>query len=88
MLVRLTELRGQPVWVNPIHVKAVRPKSKFTEIIIPMNSALGQASVKVKESAEEVVELLNAGMPDYLPPLPPDDEGGTAGGGAMVGLLG
>ena len=83
MLVRLTELKGQPVWVNPIHVKAVRSKARFTEIIIPMNSALGQANVKVKEPAEEVVELLNAGMPDYLP-LPPDDE---AGGPAMAAMM-
>ena len=86
MLVRLTELKGPSVWVNPIHVKAVRGRAKYTEVIIPINTALGQAAIKVKESPEEVVELLNTGMPDFLPPLPLDDDsGGGAAAAAMMG---
>jgi uncharacterized protein YlzI (FlbEa/FlbD family) len=80
MLVRLTDIKGQPVWVNPIHVRAVRAKSKYTEVIVPLNTAMGQSVVKVKESVDEVVETLNAGMPEILPPLPPDDDGGSGGG--------
>lgn len=91
MLVRLTETKGQPVWVNPIHVKAVRPKSKYTEVFVPLNSAFGTVSIKVKETADEVVDALNAGMPDILPPLPPEDDAGGdgfSGGAGAAALMG
>lgn len=91
MLVRLTDTKDQPVWVNPIHVKAVRPKSKYTEVFVPLNSSFGTVSIKVKGTPEEIVDALNAGMPDLLPPLPPEDDasgGGFAGGAGAAALMG
>ncbi len=91
MFVRLTDHKDNPVWVNPIHVRAVRERSKYTEVVLPMNTSMGQVIVKIKQPAEEVVELLNAGMPEFLP-FPPDDDsgggGGLAGGAGAAALMG
>lgn len=91
MLVQLTTTKGQPIWVNPIHVRAVRAKPRHTEVVIPNNSPMGQSIVKVQGAVEDVVAALNAGMPEIMPSLPLDEEtggGGYAGGAAAAGLMG
>lgn len=88
MLVKLTDVKGRPVWINPIHVKGVRQRSKATEIYVAFNASFGQISVKVKEPAEDVVELLNMAMPDLLPLPPMEDERRKGGGAAAAAMMG
>ena len=91
MLVRLTDIKGKPVWINPIYVKAVYAKPKYTVVDITLNTSL-RSVLKVSGSVEGVVEAINLAMPEILPPLPPDDEsgpdaasGGVAGAAVLMG---
>ena len=86
MFVRLTDIKGKPVWINPIHVRAVRQKSKFTEIVVPYHSPMGQTVLKAREPAEEVVETLNRGMSGIMAPFIPEDE--PSAGGLSAGAMG
>jgi len=88
MLVRLTNIKGQDIWINPIHVKAVYAKSKHTEVVIPLNPTMGHSIVKVTGSVQEVVTAINLGMPEILSSLPPEDEPGLGGGAGAAALMG
>lgn len=65
MLVKLIDIKGQEIWVNPVYVKAVRPSKKgVTEVFISFGSQwAAQTSVKVKANADEVAEAISAAMP-------------------------
>ena len=88
MLMRLTNIKGQDIWINPIHVKAVYAKRKHTEVVVPLNPTVGHSVVKVTGTVQEVVQALNLGMPEILPPLPPEDESGLGGGAGAAALMG
>lgn len=77
MLVRFTDSEGREVWVNPVHVKAVRAKKgllggkKGTEIWFDWET--GSESVDVPLEPEQVAGALNAAMPEVMGlPLPPE----------------
>ena len=65
MLVKLIDIKGQEIWINPVFVKAVRPAKKgVTEVFIAFgNHWSPQSSVKVKANADEVAEAISAAMP-------------------------
>jgi hypothetical protein len=85
MLVRFTDRKGKVCWVNPVHVRAVRPHKGGTAIVLPVSGLEG--SVEVRLPVDDVARMLNAGMPICAAALPPDDEPGTdEGDGAMGGL--
>jgi len=94
MLVRLVDKSGAEWWINPMHVKAVKGKRGMSEVYIAVNTTWGQASIKVRETPEVIVEALNAAMPEVFAYAPPDDDassphaatgGGAAGAAAMSG---
>lgn len=85
MLVELTDTKGRQVWINPIHVKAVRDKSKYVEVVLPHNSQMGQSVIKARGPVEDIVRAINAGMPEFMLPLPPEEDeshGGFVAGSA------
>jgi hypothetical protein len=65
MLVKLTDIKGKDIWVNPIYVKAVtQSKRDVTEVYIAYGSPWGAVhSVKVRGAPEEVAEAISAAMP-------------------------
>jgi len=91
MLVKLTDAKGNEVWINPIHVKLIREKRGKSEIHMAVGSAWGAApaTLKIRVPAEELVAVLNAGMPDmaYVPDEETgmDQSGDAAAASAMMG---
>lgn len=78
MLVKLLDYKGAEAWINPVHVRLVRPAGRFTEIVLGTRPSMsGFWTLKVRGSPEEVAYVLNAGMPadGYIP----DDEGHAGG---------
>lgn len=75
MLVRLTDIKGNEVWVNPAYVRYVRPHAGKTEVMIPVPSKWGiPGPVLTDTPVETVVELLNASMPGFFTSAPYDLE--------------
>jgi hypothetical protein len=73
MLVQFTTTDGREIWINPIHVKAVRAKTGLlggkknaTEIWLGWTST--SESIDVPMSPAEVATLLNAATPAALLP--------------------
>ena len=65
MLVRLTDIKTGDVWINPLYVKAVIKKSKYTEVFINYGTAFSaKQSIRVDEAAEDVALKISAAMPD------------------------
>lgn len=59
MLARLTTTKNQDVWVNPSHVRVVRSKGAYTEVVIdPMYLTL-----KIAAPIVDVVATLDAASP-------------------------
>lgn len=59
MLARLTTTKNEEVWVNPSHVRVVRAKSSYTEVVIdPLYLTL-----KIAAPIAEVVATLDAASP-------------------------
>jgi len=86
MLVKINEVKGKPIWINPVHVKGVRPWKQGAMLYIAINSNFGEQSIKTTDPVEEVVKLLNAGMPDWLSLMPLEDDG-RAGGAAAAAAV-
>ena len=62
MLVQFTDTRGKVHYINAVYVKSVQPKGDTCVVEIS-----GRASkLKVKLNAEQVVEIVNAAMPNSL----------------------
>lgn len=84
MLVPFTDSEGREVWINPIHVKAVRVKKgllggkKGSEIWFSW--ATGASAINVNLEPAAVAAHLNAGMPDLLPPVADDEDETTKAG--------
>jgi hypothetical protein len=61
MLVRFTDTKDKPVWVNPVHVKSLTPKKpEVTSINMSVPTA---APINVRMPIDEVAARLNAAMP-------------------------
>lgn len=59
MLARLTTTKNEELWVNPSHVRTVRTKGAYTEVMIdPMYLIL-----KIAAPIAEVVATLDAASP-------------------------
>lgn len=65
MLVKITDIKDNVVWINPIYVKAVAQSKKgVTEIYIAYGSQWNQqTSIKVRAGVDEVAEAISAAMP-------------------------
>lgn len=79
MLVEFQDNKGQTVWVNPVHVRMVRVRGKFTEITFGVgHGTWGLWVVKVAEAPERVAQRLNDAAGLSLASLPLDDDGELA----------
>ncbi|MEQ8844076.1 MAG: hypothetical protein RIB58_04405 [Phycisphaerales bacterium] len=87
MLVRFLDVKQKVHWVNPIHVKVVTEDKKGVTLIA-IKHELGWGSVqpviKTRQPVDEVAELLNVGMPDYVSFAPSDDGDGDDDGGSAA----
>ena len=74
MLVQFTDSEGREVWLNPIHVKAVRVRKgllggkKGADVWFSWQTA--SESIAIPMEPTEVATLLNAGMPEVMLPGP------------------
>lgn len=79
MLVRLVDIKGVEIWINPAYVRYVRRHNGKTEVGVQVPSRWGvPAAVQTDEPAESVVELLNSAMPAFFPSAPYDIESDEA----------
>jgi uncharacterized protein YlzI (FlbEa/FlbD family) len=62
MLVALTDLRGKMQYINAVYVKSVQPKGETCIVEVSGRTS----KLKVKMSAERVVEMVNAAMPNSI----------------------
>lgn len=62
MLVGLPDTKGRTHYINAMYVKSVQPKGQDSTVEISGRST----KLRVRMSAEEVVELLNAAMPSSI----------------------
>lgn len=85
MLVKFTDTKGVDTWVNAAHVKGLREKRGVTEIFVTINPTWGQNSIKVRQPAAEIAELLNAAMPGFF--FPPDDDSGGGSAATNAAIL-
>lgn len=76
MLVKFMDKSDQPVWVNPLHVKYLQPKSKGTMIVMGPTLFL-----KVTASPEEAAEAISAALPDQVVLMPAEDDQDASPGG-------
>lgn len=79
MLVKLTDIKGKEVWINPLYVKAVASKGNDgAEVFVTYGSAWSQVtSIKVKAPAADVAAAISAAMPDaaaYMAAVATDEE--------------
>lgn len=78
MLVPFTDSEGREVWVNPIHVKAVRVRKgllggkKGSDIWFSWQTSSESIAIPLEPS--EVAAALNAAMPAVMLPAPVSDE--------------
>lgn len=86
MLVQLTDIKGRPVWINPIHVRAVRDKARYVEVIVPNNTQIGNGLVKARGPVEDVVRAINDAMPEVMPALAPEDDSSASGFSPGAGM--
>ena len=62
MLVGLADTKGRVQYINAVYVKSVQPKGTDSVLEISGRST----KLRVRMPAEQVVELLNAAMPNSL----------------------
>lgn len=62
MLVQFTDTRGKIHYINAVYVKSVQPKGDICVVEISGRTS----KLKVKLNAEQVVEIVNAAMPNSL----------------------
>jgi len=79
MLIKLTDIKGRDVWINPLYVKAVTSRGKEgAEVFVTYGSVWSQVtSIKVKAPAEDVAAAISAAMPDaaaYMAALDSEEE--------------
>lgn len=81
MLTPFTTTDGREIWINPVHVKAVRGKTGLmggkkpgTEIWLSWEST--SEAVTVPDDVAEVAEKLNANMPEVF--FPTGDSGSSS----------
>lgn len=67
MLIKLTDIKGQEFWINPIHVKGItRKKDGPSEVHIHLGSSSWGVpinSIKVNAEAQALADLISAAMP-------------------------
>jgi hypothetical protein len=81
MLVKLTT-KTNDIWVNPLHVRLVRPKRNGTDLVLAHTW-----TVRVDQPAEEVATLISASLPAMIP-FVPDDTDDAGGDAAVVATMG
>jgi len=66
MLIKLTDIKGRDIWINPAYVKGVFQKSKeVAEVYVRWGSGLSVSDVlKVRARADDVAAGISAAMPD------------------------
>lgn len=79
MLIKLTDIKGRDVWINPAYVKGVFQKSKeITEVYVRWGAGLSVSDVlKVRARADDVAAAISAAMPDaaaYIAALESEEE--------------
>lgn len=86
-LIKLTDKDGKEIWINPIHVRSVAPKSgvfgasKGTEIMLGgMGSMHGGLSYTVPGDPEQIAALVSDALLQFMPLLPPPDDDRHSGG--------
>ncbi len=69
MLVKLIDIKGNEVWLNPVYVKAVTSNRKkgYTEVHCSAFGAWSTSTVKVNASADDVAAALTEAMPGAVP---------------------
>jgi len=89
MLVRFTDVKGQQVWVNPIHVKMVQEKKKSTEIVFIVSTSFSVVgAIRVEEPVDEVAARISEAMPAVMAFVPDDDSGDDSSGAAAAVMAG
>ncbi|TVQ30851.1 MAG: hypothetical protein EA376_11345 [Phycisphaeraceae bacterium] len=91
MLVKFIDTKGQTIWINPVHVRAVQQRKKVTEILLPFGgSTFNNMSgvIKVEEQADEVAGRISEAMPAVMAYIPDDDSGDDSGGAAAAVMAG
>ena len=82
MLVKITDHKGKPRYLNPAYVKSLNPKGDDTEVEVS-----GWAmKMRVALPIDEVAAILNAAMPLTLDPaqLAAEDAQQSAAGSAAI----
>lgn len=89
MLVLFQDIKGQEIWINPIHVRMVCKKRKATEITFGVgHGTWGLWVVKVNADADDVAQRLNDAASNMgCAAFPLDDDGETVATNS-VNLLG
>lgn len=68
MLVKMIDIKGKEVWLNPVYVKAVSANTRkgYTEVYCSSFGSFGTSTIKVNAPADEVAALSEA-MPGAVP---------------------
>lgn len=90
MLVKLTDHKGKPRWINPLYVKMLVGKGDETEIEL---SGIG-VKLRVRGAPEEVALAIDAATPDLATAVVSSEEANIVSqassgeGGAAAVMLG
>jgi len=69
MLVKLIDIKGKEVWLNPVYVKAVTANKRkgYTEVHCSSFGSFGTSTIRVNVPADEVAAALTEAMPGAVP---------------------
>mgnify|MGYP001182300799 FL=1 len=69
MLVKMIDIKGKEVWLNPVYVKAVSANTRkgYTEVYCSSFGSFGTSTIKVNAPADEVAAALSEAMPGAVP---------------------
>ncbi|MEZ6210611.1 MAG: hypothetical protein R3B46_05090 [Phycisphaerales bacterium] len=61
MLVKMIDIKGKEVWLNPVYVKAVSANTRkgYTEVYCSSFGLFGTSTIKVNAPADEVAAALS-----------------------------
>lgn len=64
MLIRITDIKGQDSWINPLYVKSVVTKKGTTEVRGSFGGPFNTSVIKTREDAQSLADRVSAAMPD------------------------